>query len=200
MSDIAKELAAQLWQRFSLAATGPDEIEAVVREVLDPLIQAEKPAINTNVRLFDLVCYMRAELHDAQLIDDEEYAWLLSNAPRAGGSVDRLHDYDDVRAQLRATIAEKDREIERLKADKPAINTNVRLFDLVRYARAYLHGEQLIDMEEYAWLCGEAPMSKGGGSPSPRRLEDYDKIREREKQQAAELARMRALCGEAERP
>lgn len=37
MSDIAKELAERLWKRFSLAATGPDEIEATIREALDPL-------------------------------------------------------------------------------------------------------------------------------------------------------------------
>jgi len=54
------------------------------------------------------------------------------------------------------------------------INTNKRLFDLVRYQRSELHGEGLITDEEYFWLCAEADMAKGGGSPSPRRLEDYD--------------------------
>lgn len=60
------------------------------------------------------------------------------------------------------------------------INTHVRLFDLVRQARATLHDENLITDEEYAWLCG-GPMAvddKKGGSPSPRRLEDYDDLRE----------------------
>lgn len=56
-----------------------------------------------------------------------------------------------------------------------AINTNVRLFDLVRYMRSELHEQDLITDEEYAWLCGsEMASSKQGGSPSPRRLEDYD--------------------------
>ena len=54
------------------------------------------------------------------------------------------------------------------------INTNKRLFDLVRYQRSELHAEGLITDEEYFWLCAEADMAKGGGSPSPRRLEDYD--------------------------
>lgn len=40
-----------------------------------------------------------------------------------------------------------------------------------------LHAANLITDEEYAWLCMEAPLAKGGGSPSPRRLEDYDDIR-----------------------
>lgn len=64
--------------------------------------------------------------------------------------------------------------------DKPAINTNVRLFDLVRYMRAELHEENLISDEEYAWLCAEASMANSpkGGSPSPRRLEDYDGIKQ----------------------
>ena len=64
--------------------------------------------------------------------------------------------------------------------DKPAINTNVRLFDLVRHMRAELHIQDLITDEEYYWLCSEASManSPDGGSPSPRRLEDYDKLRE----------------------
>ena len=58
------------------------------------------------------------------------------------------------------------------------INTNVRLFDLVRFMRAELHEADLITDEEYVWLCAEAPMahSKQGGSPSPRRLEDYDDL------------------------
>jgi hypothetical protein len=64
-------------------------------------------------------------------------------------------------------------------SDKPAINTNVRLFDLVRYSRAELHHEGLITDEEYAWLCANAPMatSAKGGSPSRERIEDYDEIR-----------------------
>jgi hypothetical protein len=57
------------------------------------------------------------------------------------------------------------------------INTNVRLFDLVRFMRSELHEADLITDREYGWLCAEAPMAKGQGSPSPRRLEDYDEIR-----------------------
>jgi len=57
------------------------------------------------------------------------------------------------------------------------INTNVRLFDLVRVMRSELHEADLITDEEYSWLLSEAPMAKGSGSPSPRRLEDYDRAR-----------------------
>lgn len=39
--------------------------------------------INTNTRLFDLVRFMRSELHDAGLINDNEYFWLCSDAPMA---------------------------------------------------------------------------------------------------------------------
>ena len=69
------------------------------------------------------------------------------------------------------------------------INTNVRLFDLVRYMRSELHEADLITDQEYFWLCAEAPMAKGQGSPSPRRLEDYDEIR-------AKMKRMEKALGE----
>ena len=50
----------------------------------------------TNQRLFDLVRYMRSELHDAELITDEEYVMLASEH----ASVQRLEDYDALRAKL----------------------------------------------------------------------------------------------------
>lgn len=62
-----------------------------------------------------------------------------------------------------------------MKTISPPIN--VRLFDLVRFMRAELHEANLITDEEYAWLCMEAPLTQGVGSPSPRRLEDYDELR-----------------------
>ena len=73
-----------------------------------------------------------------------------------------------------------------------AINTNVRLFDLVRYSRAILHEDELITDEEYAWLCGGAEMANSpkGGSPSPRRLEDYDDL-------SKQLEAMREVIKEA---
>lgn len=66
-------------------------------------------------------------------------------------------------------------------SDKPAINTNLRLFDLVRYMRSELHQQDLISDEEYYWLSSQAPMANSleGGSPSPRRLEDYDELRDK---------------------
>ena len=67
------------------------------------------------------------------------------------------------------------------------INTNVRLFDLVRVMRSELYEAELITDEEYSWLLSEAPMAKGQGSPSPRRLEDYDDLRAKMKAMEKEL-------------
>lgn len=59
--------------------------------------------IATNKRQFDLVRYMRSELHEANLITDAEYFWLCADAPLAtseeGGSPsrERLEDYDAMR-------------------------------------------------------------------------------------------------------
>ncbi len=67
---------------------------------------SDKPAINTSERLFDLVRYMRAELHEADLISDEEYFWLCSESPMAnspkGGSPsrERLEEYDEMRERI----------------------------------------------------------------------------------------------------
>lgn len=73
-------------------------------------------------------------------------------------------------------LAVAKQEVERLKKKQP-INTHVRLFDLVRFMRSELARANLITEEEYAWLCFESPMARGEGSPSPRRLEDYDDLR-----------------------
>lgn len=64
---------------------------------------------------------------------------------------------------------------------KKAAHISHRLFDLVRYSRSYLHQEELITDEEYAWLCAGAPLanSSKGGSPSRERLEEYDELRSR---------------------
>lgn len=84
----------------------------------------------------------------------------------------------DLRDKMEKLERERDEAREKLSAC--AINTNVRLFDLVRYMRSELHEAQLITDKEYFWLCAESEMahSPKGGSPSPRRLEDYDKLRE----------------------
>lgn len=74
-----------------------------------------KLPIATDARQFDLVRYMRSQLHEAELISDEEYAWLCSEAPLAtapeGGSPSprRLESYDDMRkriAELEAQLKE----------------------------------------------------------------------------------------------
>lgn len=52
-------------------------------------------------RLLDLVRYARVYLHDANLISDEEYAWLVENS---NGSVDRLESYDEVQKKLKSSV------------------------------------------------------------------------------------------------
>lgn len=70
-----------------------------------------------------------------------------------------------------------------------AINTNKRLFDLVRYMRSALHEGGLITDHEYAWLCSGSPMasSESGDSPSVQRLEDYDDLIKAKEQIEREL-------------
>jgi len=68
------------------------------------------PSIKTNTRLFDLVRYMRAELHEANLITDAEYTWLCSEAPENQGdtgspSRQRLEDYDELHEKLNKLTA-----------------------------------------------------------------------------------------------
>jgi hypothetical protein len=59
-------------------------------------------AINENERLRDLVRYSRHDLHDAELITDDEFAALLS----VDGSVTRLENYDAMRATIEDLHAE----------------------------------------------------------------------------------------------
>lgn len=75
-----------------------------------------KTDIATNKRQFDLVRYMRSELHQAGLITDEELTWLLTAADEGKigqGSIsrERLDDYDVLREQLTSL----QRELERYK-------------------------------------------------------------------------------------
>jgi hypothetical protein len=56
----------------------------------------------------------------------------------------------------------------------PNINTNLRMFDLVRYMRSALNRDKLITDNEYFWLCAEARWAE-----STRRLEDYVELREK---------------------
>lgn len=76
-------------------------------------------------------------------------------------------------------IADSEARAVEAATKKQPISTHLRQFDLVRFMRRELLDAELITEEEYAWLCMESPMARGGGSPSPRRLEDYDKLRER---------------------
>ncbi len=89
-------------------------------------------------------------------------------------------EVSEVIAEIYKAAEQRDALAEKLRraSEKQPINTHVRLFDLVRFMRRELHDADLIDDDEYAWLC-LSPMSTApeGGSPSPRRLEDYDALR-----------------------
>lgn len=55
------------------------------------------------LRYFDLVRYMRSELFEKELIDEDEYASLCIEGGKDGelaGSVARLEGYDKIRAEL----------------------------------------------------------------------------------------------------
>lgn len=69
-----------------------DELEAKVRTLERELNEAKKET----ERLFDLVRYQRAELHQENLISDDEYVALLADSE----SKKRLETYDDMRQQL----------------------------------------------------------------------------------------------------
>lgn len=98
---------------------------------------SDKPAINTSERLFDLVRYMRAELHEADLISDEEYFWLCSESPMAnspkGGSPsrERLEEYDEMRER-----------IETLERENAAMREAIRVSLIRAYTAGYQHGHE----------------------------------------------------------
>ncbi len=54
---------------------------------------------------------------------------------------------------------------------------NQRERDLLRYCRCELHQAGLVTDEEYTEMLNWGSNGPGGGSPSARRLEDYDQLR-----------------------
>lgn len=65
----------------------------------------------------------------------------------------------------------------RLSTKAPPEQINKRLFDLCRFMRSELLHAELITEKEFSFLIFDCPLAQGSGSPSPRRLEDYDAIR-----------------------
>ncbi len=103
------------------------------------------------------------------------------------------------RKDLETVLPALEAEMQRCKLDHLGpvhINSNVRLFDLVRHQRGELHQAELISDEEYSWLCAGSELATApeGGSPSPRRLEDYDDMRKKMDEAARTL---RAIVQEA---
>ncbi len=105
---------------------------AVVSEQLDatPILlhqleeARKKQPINTSLRLFDLVRFMRSELLEKELITEAEYSWLAHSSPMAttpkGGSPsrERLEEYDDLAAQLAHVTAERDEARAQISSQK----------------------------------------------------------------------------------
>jgi hypothetical protein len=91
----------------------------------------------------------------------------------------------------------------RLSMKEKPETINDRLFDLCRYQRSELFEAELIDSEEYFFLMHDCPLARGSGSPSPRRLENYDSIRENLKtvtEQRDRLAEALSLIEREEKP
>jgi hypothetical protein len=125
------------------------------------------------------------ESHNCDAMGCGSFSHVIARIPK----VDLLFGWPAEQSEQAARadrIAELEENIKNAK-----INTDLRLFDLVRCMRFDLHEGGLITFEEYAWLSGEAPMAKGQGSPSPRRLESYDDVRGRLKSAESENAKLR---------
>lgn len=116
---------------------------------------------------------------------------IFDHFPNRGPTVSvRIELARDAMAELERELAAALKERDEARAKQP-INTHVRLWDLVRYVRAELHEDDLITDQEYANLCmGTKSDQKLPGSPSPRRLEDYDDLQK-------ELAALRQQLAES---
>jgi hypothetical protein len=78
---------------------------------MTPELQAAlKEVLKLHPRIADLIRQQRAELHEADLITDDEYADLCGIA----GAVDRLETYDDLRSKLQAALERAERAEEAL--------------------------------------------------------------------------------------
>ncbi len=99
---------------------------------------------------------------------------------------------DTLRTELETMRRERDEAVA-----KQPINTSLRLFDLVRFMRSELLEKELIDEDEYSWLCYGSEMAidtKKGGSPSRARLEEYDQLRTSLASAERDKARLESAC------
>ncbi len=114
--------------RYSDGATKPDVDWMCVAE---PLYAApcNCAGLRGNQRQWDLIRQMRMELHQAELITNEEYAQLTFDHP----AVARLESYDALRAELAAMTADR--------------NQWKTLKDRVEEEKARLQGELAVALE-----------------------------------------------------
>lgn len=106
-----------LWDALSeeLGVAGDEDYHRAPIEHAQALQKQLNTANRETERLFDLVRYARAELHQANLITDEEYAELCQEGATGEhkGSRKRLESYDELRQQS----ASRDREMEELRKE-----------------------------------------------------------------------------------
>jgi hypothetical protein len=93
-----------------------------------------------NQRLFDLVRYCRAELHQQDLITDEEYTLLLAG-PDGKCSVSNLESYDDIRAKLTTLRAALDALV--CECEKPS-DDGGSYDDALAYAKSIITAKEAV--------------------------------------------------------
>lgn len=120
--------------------------------------------------------------------------WISGEAAKPTPETD-AKGYNYGEREVIANVVDSDfaRQLERQRDEaRKNINTSYRLFDLVRFMRTELHEQGLINDDEYSWLCTSSMATiKEGGSPSPRRLEEYDDCKAERDQLRTEVEQLR---------
>ncbi len=182
--EVASEVKSMTPEEVRHLSSLVDELHALFEQL--PKYRTERSKLGTY--MVDAATYMIGVQNEAIRMRR-----VLENARRALGAALKkgLHSSRKDLEDLFDAMCSNDTGNHDRPANELDISTHKRQFDLVRYMRAELAKGGLISEDEYAWLCGGADMAHdpvAGGSPSPRRLEDYDAMRERIKQLESELA------------
>jgi len=123
-SDLIDPMFETIWQaikNWDISRGRPEHLYSGptgndVMHILMPLrlaiTTATAPLEKQNQRLFDLVRYQRAELHEAGLISDQEYVDLVTELDgKMKGSIARLESYDQLQ-QSNTKLTERVKELE----------------------------------------------------------------------------------------
>lgn len=133
-----------------------------------------------NQRLSDLVRYKRHDLHNEDLISNEEYAELMQNP----GAVSRLVGYDKAKAEFKSKLAELEQELAREKSgrqfDAETLVSNARAKDqqialLVaqwEQLRVWVDNPLWLKSEAYSWFVHQLKgvMDRLAAQPQPKAL------------------------------